>query len=316
MISKDPKASFIIPVYNRAETVRVAIDSALNQQTDIPYELLVVDDGSDDSTADAVKKYGNKIRLIQKDNGGAGSARNAGVKASESEIMVFLDSDDSATPSRIEKQVGYMMSQQDIGATFGGVLLEGSKSDSFVEDDFSRIEDFLGRLIGAEEGPMLWNASSAIRKEAYIDAGMQNEDMRCGEDFDFWCRAARRMNASYSKEIFTVVGRGGSDHISSSTEAYSQKVITLTKNYQSYGPELSDEKRRRAHRNILRAINSLLRNEWANGDRKAYDTLTSYSHLMPMYSKCLWRVILSLFPGSAGGILRSAIRQHRAKRYE
>ncbi len=88
--------SIIIPVYNGEKVISRCIDSILNQSFKA-YEIIVVDDGSKDNTAEIVKAYrkaNDNVRLLQKSNGGAGSARNTGIKNARGEFIMFIDADD------------------------------------------------------------------------------------------------------------------------------------------------------------------------------------------------------------------------------
>ena len=86
------KVSVIIPTYNRADGVREAVESVL-RQTEPPLEIIVVDDGSTDGTAETLKTYGDSVRYIYQNNSGAAAARNAGIAASRGDIVAFIDSD-------------------------------------------------------------------------------------------------------------------------------------------------------------------------------------------------------------------------------
>ncbi len=89
--------SIIIPTYNRAKLISRAIDSVLPQMESID-ELIIVDDGSTDNTAEVVAKYGNKVKYLRKSNGGCGAARNHGVREASKPLVTFLDSDDEWMP--------------------------------------------------------------------------------------------------------------------------------------------------------------------------------------------------------------------------
>lgn len=108
MKEKSPKVSVIIPTYNRAHLVGRAIQSVLNQ-TYQDFEIILVDDGSTDNTAEVIKKFQEKekrIRYIkQARNKGAGAARNSGIKAARGEYIAFQDSDDEWFPEKLEKQI-------------------------------------------------------------------------------------------------------------------------------------------------------------------------------------------------------------------
>lgn len=95
-----PTFSVIIAVYNGAATIARAIDSVL-AQSHAPLELIVVDDGSGDNTAEVVRGYGERVRYLYQQNAGVSAARNAGVRAARGEWLAFLDADDWYYPDRL-----------------------------------------------------------------------------------------------------------------------------------------------------------------------------------------------------------------------
>jgi glycosyltransferase involved in cell wall biosynthesis len=97
--------SIIIPTYNRAQYIREAIDSVLNQDAkNLHLEIIVVDDGSTDNTGEVVSTYGNKVQYIRQPNSGVGRARNNGIEHATGEWVAFLDSDDRWLPYRLSLQ--------------------------------------------------------------------------------------------------------------------------------------------------------------------------------------------------------------------
>jgi glycosyltransferase involved in cell wall biosynthesis len=93
--------SVLLPVYNRENYVRQAVDSVLNQ-TFTDFELLAIDDGSTDRSAEILKSYGSKLKLIQQRNQGPEIARNAAAALAQGEYLVYLDSDDLFLPFALE----------------------------------------------------------------------------------------------------------------------------------------------------------------------------------------------------------------------
>src|SRR5882724_669932 len=93
--------SVIIPTYNRAAFVTVAVDSALNQ-TRVPDEIIVVDDGSTDETDRVLRQYGPPVRVVRQENRGRSAARNVGLSQATGDAVMFLDSDDLLMPRNIE----------------------------------------------------------------------------------------------------------------------------------------------------------------------------------------------------------------------
>src|SRR5271169_6309691 len=100
---KHMRVSVVIPTYNRAHLVCRAVDSALAQCLD-GDEVIVVDDGSTDNTEAALAPYGSRIVHLRVPNGGAGKARNIGVKAASNPLIAFLDSDDEWMKGKLEIQ--------------------------------------------------------------------------------------------------------------------------------------------------------------------------------------------------------------------
>lgn len=100
------KIGVLIPVYNAADTIGETLESILNQ-TVLPYEICIVDDGSTDDTETIVRKYAHKDssilwKIVQKPNGGLGSARNSGLEVMTSDYIAFLDGDDIWTPHKLK----------------------------------------------------------------------------------------------------------------------------------------------------------------------------------------------------------------------
>jgi glycosyltransferase involved in cell wall biosynthesis len=94
----------VIAVYNGGNLIRRAVDSVL-LQTRAVDELIVVDDGSTDQTAEVVGSYGSRVHYIYQSNGGVASARNRGVRSATTEWVAFLDHDDEWLPTKIEHQL-------------------------------------------------------------------------------------------------------------------------------------------------------------------------------------------------------------------
>lgn len=97
MIRTSPLISVIIPVYNAEKTLAKCIESVLRQDV-TQFELILVDDGSKDSSGDICNRYAAKdsrVRVIHKENGGVSSARNRGLEVASGEWITFVDSDDS-----------------------------------------------------------------------------------------------------------------------------------------------------------------------------------------------------------------------------
>ena len=102
----NPRVSVIIPTYNRGWTLQAAMDSVL-AQTYLDFELIVVDDGSSDDTAEILAAYGPEVKRIRQANAGVSAARNTGIRAARGELVAFLDSDDRWLPDKLKVQVDF-----------------------------------------------------------------------------------------------------------------------------------------------------------------------------------------------------------------
>src|SRR2546423_7456150 len=107
------QVSTIVAVYNGAATLARALDSVLSQQFAGNHEIIVVDDGSTDRSAEIVRLYEGRIKLIGQRNRGLAAARNRGVEASGGEYLAFLDADDVWYPKRLTKTVAPLMTDAD-----------------------------------------------------------------------------------------------------------------------------------------------------------------------------------------------------------
>ncbi len=121
-----PKVSVIIPTYNYANYVGEAIQSVLDQSFS-DFEVIVVDDGSIDHTAEVVRRFSDtRVKYIFQENRGLPAARNTGIKASSGELLAFLDSDDKFHPDKLQTQVAFLKENPDVGLTYNSKFLVDS----------------------------------------------------------------------------------------------------------------------------------------------------------------------------------------------
>lgn len=205
--ARSPVVSVVIPAYNAAWCVRKAIDSVL-AQTFRSFELIVVDDGSTDSTPNVLASYGNAISVVRQPNRGMGRARNAGIQAATGEFIAFLDSDDWWLPQKLERQVALMRSAPHVGF---------SSCAARVEDPEGRLlnlwrcpgweGDFLVHLFSS--GADVPGSCSAVmaRRQLVVEAGGFDESLRGVEDPDLWMRLAAVTDYACLDEAMAVVLR-------------------------------------------------------------------------------------------------------------
>ncbi len=182
--------SVIIPVYNSAETIIEAMDSVVNEcvLNLHNWELILVDDGSDDDSAILIENYiqsslaKEHIYLISQPNGGAAVARNTGLRIAKGEFIAFNDSDDRWLPGKLKLQMEYMrtnVSVDMLGCIYG--------SDDFQKGSFMKLN--LVTPINIKE-QILKNYFSPptviIRTKALKKSGLFNESLRFAEEGYFF----------------------------------------------------------------------------------------------------------------------------------
>lgn len=171
--------SVIIPVYNGERYLGEAIESAL-AQTDEPMEIIVIDDGSTDRSADVARKSG-AVRYEFQENQGIGAARNRGVQVARGDFFAFLDADDLWTPDKLRLQMSAMERNPDLDLVFGHV--QEFLSPELVESlqDQVRIAD--GVVPGLIPSTLL------VRREAFLRTGFFETQWRMGEFAAWYARA-------------------------------------------------------------------------------------------------------------------------------
>jgi len=184
-----PTVSVILPTYNRAHLVGRAIQSVLNQ-TYRDFELIVVDDGSTDSTESVVKGLGDlRIRYIRcKQNKGGSAARNTGIRAAKGEYIAFQDSDDEWAPEKLEKQMmTFKTASYHVGVIYTGFykIKNGIKTyipSSDIKVTEGNIHDQLlkGNFVGT---PM-----AMLRAECFKKTGLFDERLPRFQDWELFIR--------------------------------------------------------------------------------------------------------------------------------
>ena len=202
---KNPLVSVIIPTYNRGWIIKEAIDSVLEQAfTD--FELIVVDDGSDDNTADILHGFGNDIQVIRQSNRGVSAARNRGIRAAVGRWIAFLDSDDLWLPQKLLRQVDFFAAHTDamICQTQEKWIRKGVRVNPKA-----RHHKFSGLIFERSLELCLVSPSAVmIRKDLFDDVGLFDESLPACEDYDLWLRISCRFPV-YLIDTPLIIKRGG-----------------------------------------------------------------------------------------------------------
>jgi glycosyltransferase involved in cell wall biosynthesis len=172
-----PLVSVIMAAYNAADHIGEALESALAQNWS-PLEVVVVDDGSTDSTAEIVRSYPDVV-YVRQENSGPSAARNAAVERSRGEFVANLDSDDLLPPTRVGDQVSFLLAHPDVGAVFG-------------RQEWMNAPEWMARdaVYGEVDGIPL--SSVMFRREVFFELGGYDTTFVHGEDMDLLVRMRER----------------------------------------------------------------------------------------------------------------------------
>ena len=177
--------SVIIPTYNRKHTLKRAIQSVYIQSL-LPFEIIVVDDGSKDGTKEWVKQKYPGIKYIYQKNRGVSSARNKGIKIAQGDWIALLDSDDEWLPNKLSEQISKIKSNLDVKILHSneiwirnGVRVnQMKKHKKFGGYIFEKCLDIC----------RISPSSVMLKKEIFNDIGTFDESLKVCEDYDLWLR--------------------------------------------------------------------------------------------------------------------------------
>ena len=179
MQRSDFLVSVIVPVYNSQQFVTEAIDSIMAQHHE-EVEIVIVDDGSTDSTETVVRSVVAPIRYYKQENRGPSAARNVGIRHAEGDIIAFLDADDLWPPDKLHLQLSRLRDDPELDIVLGrvqytGELNEVERNLKFEKEDQTVMNVNLG--------------CGLFRREVFEKVGLFAEDLRHFEDHDWFLRA-------------------------------------------------------------------------------------------------------------------------------
>ncbi|HEY9901908.1 MAG TPA: glycosyltransferase [Candidatus Sericytochromatia bacterium] len=186
-----PIISVIIPSYNAEKTIKETIQSVLNQ-TWQDFELLIINDGSQDATLEVIESIQDpRIKIFSYPNAGSSASRNRGIAIAKGEYISFIDADDLWTADKLEAQYKALQENSQAAVAYSwtdhidesGQFLRSGPQQSFTGDVYARLllEDFIGN-----------GSNPLIRAQAFAEVGDFDESLAHSEDWDLWLRLAAR----------------------------------------------------------------------------------------------------------------------------
>ena len=260
----------VVPTFDRASVLSRALDSVI-EQTRLPAEVIVVDDGSTDATAELVESRFPGVRLLRQENRGVSAARNRGIEASRGEWIALLDSDDEWRPRKLERQLSALEAQPD---------LRICHTDEIWIRKGRRVNP---RQIHAKHGGWIFEhclplcamspSSIVIHRSIFEAVGMFNEALPACEDYDLWLRICSRYPVLYLDEPLVVKYGGHEDQLSSRIWGLDRFRIQALEKVLCDG-SLSDDDRESAAAMLLQKVDIYLtgaRKRGKSSDVKEYE---------------------------------------------
>lgn len=229
-----PLVSVVIPMYNRKNTIRRAVESVLDQ-TYKNIEIIVVDDASTDSSVEIVESiHDDRIRIIRlPNNQGANHARNKGIRAAKGEYLAFQDSDDEWMPTKLEVQIDYVQ-KNNLQAVFCSHYLVGEYSVGQVPSE--QIMDYMQNSSVREvlhKQNVIGTPTLLVHRKVIEHVGMFDEKLPRFQDYDLVIRISQKYDIGFVSQVLVKIYniRTG---ISSNNSAYIEAVQMLYKKYPNY----------------------------------------------------------------------------------
>lgn len=236
--------SVIIPAYNQSKYLGQAIESALNQ-TRPPLEVLVVDDGSTDSTPEVMASYGDRIRSIRQENAGVAAARNTGMRLARGDLIAFLDSDDLWLPRKLELQVQRFEADAEVGAAHCGVLDIDADGQPLAQRPDGK-EGWIATdmLLFRQNGILCAGSTGIVTRAAMEKIGEFDVRLPPSEDWDYFYRIALHYKIAFVPEVLMHYRQHGSNGHLNINKMQRAMLIAFGKAFQNPTPEIARLKRR------------------------------------------------------------------------
>ena len=248
------KISVVIPTFNRISLVARAIDSVLKQSLN-PYEIIVVDDGSDDGTSEMIQNKYKSIKLIQQQNNGVSAARNNGIKHAKGDWIALLDSDDEWTEKKLENQVDRLIKTpeydfchtNEIWIRNGVRVNQKKKHEKYGGYIFDKCLDIC----------RISPSSVLFRKNILDHVGWFDDQLPVCEDYDLWLRITAEYRILFIDDPLIIKYGGHDDQLSHGVEGIEFFRIKSLENLLE-GSELSTDNRLLSIQMIIKKYNIYL----------------------------------------------------------
>jgi len=247
--------SVVMPAYNASQYLHGTIESVL-AQTFKNFELLVIDDGSTDTTAEIAHYYSqqdSRVKLFSQTNQGVSVARNIGIQIAQGEFIALLDSDDQWLPEKLAVHVKHLTSHPELGISFGRVEFMNSEGNSTGQFSNSQLTN-LTPVHLYYENPLITPSNVVIRRAVFEQIGGFDPNLKGTEDAELFLRSicsdwkAEGINRVLTRYRTSVGG------VSSQLYRMEEDWNRLNQKVKSYAPELVNQHYCQAQASFLRYL--------------------------------------------------------------
>ncbi len=218
------KISVVIPTHNRPGLLNNSINSVLSQ-TFRDFELIVIDDCSDDNTPNVLGGFtDSRLKVIRNTtNKGIAAVRNIGVMSSKGEYIAFLDDDDEWLTDKLEQQLKIMEGgSESLGCVYSGCLVIGPNGSEVIRTSIPKYRNIVLNDLLFEN--FITTSTVLLKKSCFDKTGLFDENIPFGEDYDMWIRFAEQFEYDFVKEPLTKYRV----HQNSLTRNYTKAAAGLT----------------------------------------------------------------------------------------
>lgn len=342
--------SVIIPTYNRAIKCKISVESVLSQ-THGNVEVIVVDDGSKDSTRDVISGLDERVKYIRQENAGVSAARNTGLEAASGDYIAFLDSDDAWLPWKLEAQLSVLRSFPDAGMVWTDMMAvdendavldeshlklmyaayeffdreTGFRINRLLSDMWERCPaDFADRRCYAGNifswmflGNLVHTSTVLLRRDCQKKVGLFDVGLqKSGEDYDYHFRTCRVGEVAYM-DVPSIHYRVGADD---QLTEHRYLVWIARNNLKTLNKMLSVAKDEIDLPQQMIRDHLALAHAWAGFTEFDEDPMTARLHLFkslqysPFQARVAAYLLLSLLPPGTGRGVRNVMRDFKRRK--